>query len=118
MMRRRRESPELGWGRATQLDAGHDAVLAHRCDWEQSAVVAIHNLGATPLEVRVELGPTDGCDQVVALLDAGQTVHPVDGPTTQHKLARSAHPWFRLQATHGATHPYPGTRRPPGTDLP
>src|SRR3546814_17260408 len=83
MMRRRRESPELGWGRATLLDAGHDAVLAHRCDWEQSAVVAIHNLGATPLEVRVELGPMDGCDQVVDLLDAGQPVHSVDGSTLQ-----------------------------------
>jgi trehalose synthase len=105
MMRRRRESPELGWGRATLLDAGHDAVLAHRCDWEQSAVVAIHNLGATPLEVTVELGPMDGCDQVVDLLDAGQPVHSVDGSTIQLKLAGYAHHWFRLQDSDGATPP-------------
>ena len=28
LIRRRRECPELGWGRCTVLDAGHPAVLA------------------------------------------------------------------------------------------
>ena len=36
LIRRRRECPELGWGRCTLLDAGHAAVLAHRADWDGS----------------------------------------------------------------------------------
>ena len=30
LIRRRRECPELGWGRCTPLDSGHPAVFAHR----------------------------------------------------------------------------------------
>jgi maltose alpha-D-glucosyltransferase/alpha-amylase len=50
VIRRRRETPELGWGAVTMLDVVGDerAVLAHRCDWESSSVVALHNLSATP----------------------------------------------------------------------
>ena len=40
LIRRRRECPELGWGRCTVLDAGHPAVLAHRADWDGSTILA------------------------------------------------------------------------------
>ena len=105
MIRRRRETPELGWGTPTLLDAGHDAVLAHRCDWEGSAVVAIHNLGATPQELRLDLGPMEGCDEVVDLLDHAEPVYSVDGSTIELKLQGHAHHWFRLQASEGSTPP-------------
>jgi glycosidase len=40
----RKECPELGWGRFELLLAD-GPVLAHRCEWGNRAVVAIHNLG-------------------------------------------------------------------------
>ncbi|HAS12618.1 MAG TPA: trehalose synthase, partial [Acidimicrobiaceae bacterium] len=105
MIRRRRETPELGWGTTMLLDTGDDAVLAHRCDWERSAVVAIHNLSPTPRLLRVDLGPMEGCDQVVDLLDAAQPVHEVDGSTIELTLAGYAHHWFRLQDSEGSSPP-------------
>src|SRR5688500_20117328 len=56
LIRRRRECPELGWGEVTLLDAGDPAVLAHRADWDGSAIVALHSLAAEPREARVEVG--------------------------------------------------------------
>jgi trehalose synthase len=103
MTRRRRETPEFGWGRATLLDCGDDAVLVHRCDWEHTAVVAIHNLSPTPRELRIDLGPMNGCNQVVDLLHEAQPAHDVDGSTVDLKLAGYDHKWFRLQDSEAST---------------
>jgi glycosidase len=105
MIHRRRETPELGWGTTTLLDTGDDAVLAHRCDWERAAVVAIHNLSPTPRQLRIDLGPMEGCDQVVDLLDDAQPVHDVEGSTIELTLARYAHHWFRLQDSEASMPP-------------
>ena len=53
LIRRRRECPEIGFGELTVLDAGAPSVLAHRCDWEGSTVVAVHELAGEPAEVRL-----------------------------------------------------------------
>jgi maltose alpha-D-glucosyltransferase/alpha-amylase len=47
LIRQRKECPELGWG---QLELLHTkgSVLVHRCVWDGTAVVAVHNLGNTP----------------------------------------------------------------------
>jgi trehalose synthase len=103
MIRRRRETPEFGWGAPTVLDSGDDAVLVHRCDWERTAVVAVHNLSPTPRELRIDLGPMDGCDQVIDLLDQAQPALDVDGSSLEVKLAGYAHKWFRLQRSEAAT---------------
>src|SRR5688500_939720 len=52
-----RECPELGWGDFRVLDQPQDEVLAHRCHWEGSSVVAVHNLSSQPVStvVRLEL---------------------------------------------------------------
>jgi len=44
LIRRRRECPELGFGTLELLDTGAPSVLAHRCDWEGSTIVAVHEL--------------------------------------------------------------------------
>jgi maltose alpha-D-glucosyltransferase/alpha-amylase len=58
-IRTRKELPELGWGEWRVLDTDQSAVLAHRCDWLGLGVLALHNLGAEPVEVAVELGDDD-----------------------------------------------------------
>ena len=44
LIRRRRECPELGWGEWSLLAQDDPAVFAHRVDWGDSTVVAVHNL--------------------------------------------------------------------------
>jgi glycosidase len=56
LIRRRRECPELGWGKPTLLDPGDAAVVAQRSDWEGSTVVAVHNLAGRDAGARLELG--------------------------------------------------------------
>jgi trehalose synthase len=55
LIRRRRECPELGWGAWTLLAQDDPAVLAHRADWDGSAIVAVHNLGARATQARLAL---------------------------------------------------------------
>ena len=65
----RKACPELGWGELEILehDAGH-AVLAHRLSLADSAVVALHNLGADPVSVTVECGGFGDDARVVDLM--------------------------------------------------
>lgn len=66
LIRRYRECPELGWGHFGVLDQPHRAVMAHRCDWDGQAVVALHNLSAEPRTVPLAL---EGCDENTRLGD-------------------------------------------------
>jgi glycosidase len=97
MIRRRRECPEFGWGTMTLLDASDDAVLAHRCDWEGTPVVAVHNLGAEPRAIKVDLGDTADADRVVDLLSVTDPVHPLDASSLELKLEGYGYRWYRLQ---------------------
>ena len=110
VIRRRRETPEIGWGEVTLLETGDRAVLAHRCDWEQSTFVAVHNFDGTPREVRVELGDRRlleqrGIDEVVDLLDGARGVERLDDDVLVLDLAGYGMRWFRLRG--------PDTRNPP-----
>jgi glycosidase len=55
LIRAYRECPELGWGEFTLLGCDAPSVLAHRCSWQDRAVVAVHNLAAEPVTARVTL---------------------------------------------------------------
>lgn len=63
LIRQRKECPEFGWG---QLELLHTkgSVLVHRCVWDGTAVVAVHNLGDK--EATAPL-PKD-CDRLADLL--------------------------------------------------
>ncbi|MGY1827215.1 MULTISPECIES: alpha-amylase family protein [unclassified Blastococcus] len=51
LIRRYRESPELGWGEFAVLEQPHAAVLALMCTWDDAALVTLHNLGPEPRTV-------------------------------------------------------------------
>jgi glycosidase len=55
LVRRYRESPELGWGDLEILDQPHRAVLAHRLTHDDTSTVAIHNLGPDACQVPLRL---------------------------------------------------------------
>jgi trehalose synthase len=66
LIRRYRECPELGWADFTLLDQPHKEVLAHRSTWDDSSMIAVHNLGPEPRTVPVTL---DDCDERCRLMD-------------------------------------------------
>ena len=105
VIRRRRETPELGWGRLVLLDAGHPAVLAHRSEWEDSSVIAIHNLSPDPRTVRVDVRPPDGHDELTDLLDQGANVPHLDQGSLELKVDGYGYRWFRLQPAGRRTAP-------------
>ena len=94
LIRRRRECPELGWGRCTLLEAGHAAVLAHRADWGGSTILAVHSFADERLEVRLGLEPE--VEEAVDLLADGQLVPDADGALTI-PLDPYGYRWFRLR---------------------
>ena len=59
LIRCRKSTPEIGFGRPTLLDAGDPAVLAIRYDWDERIVLVIHNLARAERPATIHLGNTD-----------------------------------------------------------
>jgi len=94
LIRRRRETPELGWGTSTLLETQAPALFAHRCDWQGSTVVAVHNLGEDDVEATLELGSdVDGVDDLLE-----QREHELlDGGALRVRLGRYGYLWLRAR---------------------
>jgi trehalose synthase len=100
LIRRRRECPELGWGRWKLLPPGDPAVFAHRVDWDGSTLVAVHNLRDGQADAQLQLGE-DG-----ALIDVFQEKeHELEDGAVRLNLRPYDACWFRLRR--------PGERLPP-----
>jgi trehalose synthase len=91
----RRTCFELGWGTFSVIDQPHPQVLAHRCDVDDSAVVAVHNLSPEPVTVLIRLDPVDQERQVADLFVA----EPVDHQDGEIELAMEAYGfrWLRTR---------------------
>jgi trehalose synthase len=73
LMRRYRESPELGWADFTVLEQPHRNVLAHDCRWEERRLVAVHNLSSEPCTVPLQIEDCEPECTLVDLLQEGVT---------------------------------------------
>jgi trehalose synthase len=104
VMRRRRETPAFGWGSYELLETGTRPVLAHRCDWEGDTVLAVHNLGVEPVEVKVALGEVADGMQAVDLLEDRGEVLAVETGGLPLELQGYGYRWFRL-LEQGSTMP-------------
>lgn len=105
VIRRRRETPEIGFGEVSLLRTNDDRVLGHRCDWAGTAFVAVHNFSGEPLEVRLDLGRVDGLGTVVDLLDRHRPVQPLEEQRLDLKLNPYGYVWLRLQPEGRTTTP-------------
>jgi trehalose synthase len=91
LIRRRRECPELGWGDFALLAQDEPAVFAHRTDWGESTIVAVHNLGSKAVGARIAL------DAEGVLVDLfGDDDAELDGEL-ELALEPYGHRWFRLR---------------------
>jgi trehalose synthase len=80
LVRRYRQSPEIGWGEFEPLEVGEDAVLAHLAQVDAWATVAVHNLGPEACRCRIPLDAlaTDQLPRATHLVDllSGYRVEP------------------------------------------
>ncbi|MGY1725730.1 alpha-amylase family protein [Geodermatophilus sp. SYSU D01062] len=97
LIRRYRESPELGWGSFRVLEQPHPEVLAHVCEWDDGTLVAVHNLGPEPRVVPLVL---DGCDASHRLEDllVTQTTPIGDDGAVELALEGYGYRWLRVVA--------------------
>jgi len=100
LIRRRRECPELGWGKPALLDSGDVAVLAQRSDWEGSTVVAVHNLAGRDARARLDIG---GEGSLVDLFEDEE--HGLEDGAVSVELGPYDARWYRVRR--------PGARLPP-----
>jgi trehalose synthase len=89
LIRRRREVPELGWGAYTALSPREPEVLAHRCDWDESTVVAVHNLAGHDVKTTL---PIEEDGTLVDLLGAEDLEPPFE-----LALEPYGYRWYRLR---------------------
>ena len=66
LIRRRRECPEIGWGRATHIPCAPE-VFAHRCDWRDVTLVAAHNLSDQTIKTALRLDDVTEEDELFDL---------------------------------------------------
>ena len=96
LIRRYRESPELGWAATPDvLDQPHAAVLAHRSTWGDGSTITLHNLGAEPVVVPLRFDDCDDTVRLVDLLRDGTATITADG-RTEVALEGYGYRWLRV----------------------
>ncbi len=97
LVRRYRESPELGWSQFQMLEQPHAQVLAHLASWDDGALVAVHNLGPEPRTVPLTLEGCEADHRLVDLLTVGEV--SVDGAgRASVELDGYGYRWLRVTA--------------------
>jgi glycosidase len=97
LVRRYRESPELGWGTFEVLGQPHPQVLAHLSSWDDGALLALHNLGAEPRTVPLVLPDCGATHRLEDLLGTGSTPVADDG-SVELALEGYGYRWLRIVA--------------------
>jgi trehalose synthase len=105
LIRRRRETPELGWGTWKVIRTNVPSVFAHRCDWEGRTVVAAHNLGEQPCVARLQLGDVPEDAKLDDLLDQRGAFQGVEDGSLELKLDGYGFRWLRITTPDQHTPP-------------
>jgi len=95
IIRMRKEVPEIGWGDFEVLRTGKPEILAIRYDWRDNSVVVLHNLSASPCEVRLSVG-LEGRENL-QLINVLSTEHSVADGSGRHRILLEAYGyrWYR-----------------------
>jgi maltose alpha-D-glucosyltransferase/alpha-amylase len=94
VIRMRKEIPEIGWGAFVVLKTRSREVLAIRYDWRNNSVVFLHNLSASPCEVRLDVG-VENSECLVNLLSSDSSTAEASG---KHciLLESYGYRWYRV----------------------
>ena len=97
LIRRYRESPELGWGTYEVLGQPHPEVLASLSTWDDGTLVVLHNLGPEPRTVPLVLAGCDATHRLEDLLVTRSTTIGDDG-AVELTLDGYGYRWLRVVA--------------------
>ena len=99
LIRRRRETPELGDGAFEIIDVNDPAVLVHTVKGDNRTIILLHNLSPEPREIRLRLRKelAEGEIPLVDLLDGERGVLELEGGVVDIRLDGFAHRWFAAQ---------------------
>jgi maltose alpha-D-glucosyltransferase/alpha-amylase len=93
----RRAAPEFGWGEFSLVSADNRHVMAHRCDWQDNSVLALHNLSDEQCEVAIEL-EGDAPKELTDVLSDGE--YSALAPAARRvPLQAYGYRWLRLAGT-------------------
>lgn len=95
LIRRRRESPELALGNARLIATEPKGVFAHRCDWADHTVLAVHNLADESVLVTIPIESDREIHALDDLLQGGRI--EVHGGAATVDLDPYGYRWFRVQ---------------------
>jgi glycosidase len=98
LIKRYRESPELGWAQFQVLEQPHRNVLAHECAHDDRRLVALHNLSPTSCTVPFTLDGCDGTHHLVDLLHEDCEVAIDDRGRAEAGLDGYGYRWLRLMS--------------------
>jgi maltose alpha-D-glucosyltransferase/alpha-amylase len=94
MIRVRKETPEIGWGKYKVVQTGNRGVLGLCHEWRGNRVVTLHNFTRRPQEVKVHLGGPGG--EVLANLLADNESRAGAGGIHQIALEEFGYRWYRV----------------------
>ena len=96
LIRRRRELPVLGWGSSTLIETAARGVFAHRCEWQGSLLVPVHNLRDEPAKVTLDLGLAGEDDVQIDDLLLGRRLKLRKDGTLNVSLGAYGYLWLRV----------------------
>ena len=94
-IRRRKETPELGWGKAEIVETGEPHVFAHSVEWQRGTILAVHNLAPQNASITLDLREHDG-RRLVDLMD-DSIVDAGDDQRLRLQLPSYGFHWFRVE---------------------
>ena len=100
LIRRRKETPEFGWGTSTLIETAAPQLFAHRCEWQGSRVVAAHNLSPRKASATLDLGVEKGERIAIDDLLEGREHTPNPDGTLDIELGGYGYLWLRVRG-HG-----------------
>jgi hypothetical protein len=98
LIKRYRESPELGWADFSVLDQPHRHVLAHACAWDDRRIVAMHNLSPESCTVPLTLEGCDSSQHLLDLLQQSGSTEIDDRGRAEVTLDGYGYRWLRLMS--------------------
>src|SRR4029450_2666613 len=116
LSRLRRERPELGWGTWQLIETRAESLFVHRCDWQESTVIAAHNLGPGRAQAKLTAQDIGECEAIDDLFE-GRVHHPRADGSYHLALDGFRYPWLRPRPPR-APPPPPPPRAPPPVPSP
>jgi maltose alpha-D-glucosyltransferase/alpha-amylase len=94
VIRRRRETPEIGWGDWSVLDGGARAMVIIRYDWNDRTLITAHNLANESAKVDLDL--SDVAWTAARDLFGDDDIEPTDDGRLVMEVAGNDFCWLRL----------------------